>query len=411
MSSYGLDLSPAQAPLNCFGPSLSSRILSRLRPRHARKTEYNNRLREGDALMTEARDVFHACQHALGHETRTTIQVNLEGLRIERDGLYKFSDYRGSQQAEEGAVSRAEAYRINATRVHAMVTAARNAALSASGNLHARGLSTSMHSPSGSRHSGSGSGSGTGIGTSTRRVSSEHAHASGRSNPASLPRTPPYAEPLHMLQTPTGPVTWVPGTPASGNNILGLDARGVRASPRTSFKSTVLRTTPAGSILSLDMALVGISSMQRSPTSLHGSPADSVGAYSLGSDGFPRPSRRAPQRRGTIQSTTSLPRSNPSRQGSAQTHSSHASSASGGRLHSSRQSSVQTGTHSNHSRPSLDSAKHPGSYQSRRSDDRRGRPAYARAPSSLRTSSVPPENRASPYGVPRITDSPGQYYH
>ena len=80
MSSFRLDLSPAQAPLNCFGPSLSSRILSRLRPRHARKTDYNNRLREGDALMTEARDVFHACQHALGHETRTTIQVNLEGL-------------------------------------------------------------------------------------------------------------------------------------------------------------------------------------------------------------------------------------------------------------------------------------------------------------------------------------------
>lgn len=143
MSSYGLDLSPAQAPLNCFGPSLSSRILSRLRPRHARKTEYNNRLREGDALMTEARDVFHACQHALGHETRTTIQVNLEGLapflllcantsltkllrlRIERDGLHKFSDYRGSQQAEEGAVSRAEAYRTNATRAHAMVTVSR----------------------------------------------------------------------------------------------------------------------------------------------------------------------------------------------------------------------------------------------------------------------------------------------
>ncbi len=79
MSSYGLDLSPAQAPLNCFGPSLSSRILSRLRPRHARKTEYNNRIREGDARMTEGLDVFQACQHALVHETRTTIQVNLEG--------------------------------------------------------------------------------------------------------------------------------------------------------------------------------------------------------------------------------------------------------------------------------------------------------------------------------------------
>ena len=79
MSSYGLGLSPAQAPLNCFGPSLSSRILSRLRPRHARKTEYNNRLRDGDARTTEARDVFQACQHALGHETHTAIQANLEG--------------------------------------------------------------------------------------------------------------------------------------------------------------------------------------------------------------------------------------------------------------------------------------------------------------------------------------------
>ncbi|PIL35999.1 hypothetical protein GSI_01659 [Ganoderma sinense ZZ0214-1] len=284
-----------------------------------------------------------------------------------------------------------------------MVVAARNAALSASGNLHARGLSTSMHSPSGSGRSGSSPGS--------QRVSSEHAHTSARSNHVSLPRTPPYAEPLHMLQTSIGPVSWTPGTPASGNNILGLDARGVRASPRTTFKSTTLHhgSTPAGSILSLDMAVVGLSSMQRSPVSQRGSPADSVGTYSLGSDGFPRPSRRVPQRRGTIQSTTSLPRSNPSRQGSANTHSSHASSA-GGRLHSSRQSSMQT-SNSSHSRPSLDSAKHPGSYASRRSDDRRGRPAYARAPSSLRTSSVPPENRASPYGVARITDSPGRYYN
>ena len=211
----------------------------------------------------------------------------------------------------------------------------------------------------------------------------------------------------HTVQTRAGSVPWVSSLPATGNNILGLDAMGVRASPHTSCKNSVLGTTPAGSILSLDMQLVSISAMQRSPTSMHGSPADSVGAYSLGSDGFPRPSRRAPQQRGTIQSTTSLQRSNPSRQGSAQTHSSYASS---GRAYPSRQSSMQTSRSSN-SRPSLDSAKHSGSSHSRRSDDRRGRPTYTRAPSSLRTSSVPPENRTSPYGISRITDSPGQYYH
>ena len=77
--SYGIDLSPAQAPLNCFGPSLSTRIFSRLRPRHARKTEYNNRLRDGDAQMMEAREVFQACQNVLGHDARATIHVNLEG--------------------------------------------------------------------------------------------------------------------------------------------------------------------------------------------------------------------------------------------------------------------------------------------------------------------------------------------
>ncbi len=143
-------------------------------------------------------------------------------LRIERDRLYKFSDYGGSQQAEEGALSRAEAYRTNATRTHRMVTvshlpsvfastcshracvqAARNAALSAPGSLYARGLNTSMHSPSVSHRSGSGSRSRTGTGTG--RVSSEHARSSARSNHASLPRTPPYTEPLHMCKSSNFP--------------------------------------------------------------------------------------------------------------------------------------------------------------------------------------------------------------
>ena len=84
MSSYGLDLSPAQAPLNCFGPGiisrdrLFSRILARLRPRHHRKTLYNERLRDGDAHMTEAEEVFQGCQHSLSYEKRRSIQGHLE---------------------------------------------------------------------------------------------------------------------------------------------------------------------------------------------------------------------------------------------------------------------------------------------------------------------------------------------
>ncbi|TBU48099.1 hypothetical protein BD309DRAFT_950285 [Dichomitus squalens] len=422
MGSYGLDLSPAQAPLNCFGPSLSTRIFSRLRPRHTRKTEYNNRLRDGDAQMMEAREAFQACQSALGYDARATIQMNLEGLRIERDRLLKFSDYGGSQRTEEDALSRAEVFRANAARIPRVQTA-RRGAHSAQSPSQPRGLSTSMHSPSRSPHSGSGSGTG------SRHASSEHSRASARSHHPPLPRTSPYAEePLQMLQTRAGPVVWHPSPPAPEGNTLWLHDLDIRGSPRASFKNGDLHGTPAssipslhgtprGSIPSLNMAIVGLSSTRASPTSLKGSPADSIGAYSLGSDGFPRPSRRAPQRRGTIQSTTSLPRSQAaaSRQG---THSSHGSPAHGAL--SSRQSSVQTSrsgtTHSHSSpghalpRPSLDSGKRSGSYQSTRSDERRSRGAYARGPSSLRTSSVPPENR-SPYGVPYVTDSPGRYHH
>ena len=224
--------------------------------------------------------------------------------------------------------------------------------------------------------------------------------------------------PTPTVQTRAGPLAWYPSPAApTDGNMLHLHDLDVRGSPRASFKNGPLHHTPTGSILSLDMPIVGLSLMQASPTSLRGSPTDSVAAYSLGSDGFPRPSRRAPHRRGTIQSTTSLPHSHASasRQG---THSSHGSSGRGPL--SSRQSSMQTSrsgtTHSNSShghsqpRPSLDSGKRSGSYQSTRSDERRSRAAYTRGPSSLRTSSVPPENR-SPYGATYITDSPRRYPH
>ena len=95
--------------------------------------------------MMEAREVFQACQNVLGHDARATIHVNLEGsvsvrlqfnkrttwdlrkcrLRIERDRLFKFSDYGGSQRAEEDAISRAGAFRANAARILSMVTVSR----------------------------------------------------------------------------------------------------------------------------------------------------------------------------------------------------------------------------------------------------------------------------------------------
>lgn len=81
--SYRLDLSPAQAPLNCFGSriisrdTLSSRILARIRPRHYRKTDYNGRLRLGDIAMSEAWEIFGGCQHSLSYEKRLMIQAQL----------------------------------------------------------------------------------------------------------------------------------------------------------------------------------------------------------------------------------------------------------------------------------------------------------------------------------------------
>ena len=83
------------------------------------------------------------------------------------------------------------------TLLSSCVQTAQNAARSAPSELPARGLSTSMHSPSGNYHSGNASGGSNGSGS--RRVSSEQAPTSARSNPTSLPWAPPHnEEPLQM---------------------------------------------------------------------------------------------------------------------------------------------------------------------------------------------------------------------
>ena len=136
------------------------------------------------------------------------------------------------------------------------------------------------------------------------------------------------------------------------------------------------------SILSLEMPLAQFSPPRMSPASLaHGSsPTDSVGAYSLGSDGFPRPSRRATDRRSTIQTTTSMSRSSASRKSTQLSDRS------------------RTGTHSSLHRQSVEGAARrsgsaSGSYQSQyhrpASHDGHGQRAYTRTPTSLRTGSVP----------------------
>ncbi|KAI0744008.1 hypothetical protein C8Q80DRAFT_874354 [Daedaleopsis nitida] len=404
--SYGLDLSPAQAPLNCFGSAriisrdrLSSRILARLRPRHYRKADYNERLRRGDAHMTEASELFRGCQPSLSYEKRRSIQGHLDGLRIERDRLGKFSDYGGSQTAETDAISRAEAFQDNASRVRAMVAvsppcprvphsdanplslsphqqARKNSQVSLP-NQHARASSTSVP------HSRTSS-------PASRRVSNENSHPSGRTTHSSLSRVPTHHnEPLHMIQTRAGPVSWSP-SPSPPRNALHLDL-GYRASPRPPTMAST--GTPMGSILSLDMPLAQFSPPRMSPVSLaNGSPTDSVGAYSLGSDGFPRPSRRAAERRSTIQTTTSMSRSSaPSSRKSTQLS--------------------RTGTHSSLARQSFESAaagrrsgtgSRAGSYQSQSqshrpaSQDGHGQRPYTRTPTSLRTSSVPPRHAPSP---------------
>ncbi|RPD78659.1 hypothetical protein L226DRAFT_299575 [Lentinus tigrinus ALCF2SS1-7] len=322
MSSYGLDLSPAQAPLNCFGSGiisrdgLSSRILARLRPRHHRKTLYNERLRNGDAHMNEAQDVFQSCQRSLSHEKRRSIQGHLDGLRIERDRLGKFSDFAGSQGAEMDGLSRAETFRTNASRVRAMAAQARKNAQHSPASHHSRAPSASVQS-----HRGTNTGS--------RRTSTS-------------PRPPT------MMST---------GTPRTPNSML-----------------------------SLEMPLAQFSPVRMSPVSGYGgSPTDSL-AYSLGSDGFPRPSRRAPDRRSTIQTTTNLSRSSASRRSTQQSG---------------------TGTHSSLARQSMESSRHrsgSGSYNSHShrpaSHDGHGPRTYTRTPTSLQTSSVPPAYSSLP-GTPR----------
>ncbi|RDX54905.1 hypothetical protein OH76DRAFT_1552188 [Lentinus brumalis] len=378
MSSYGLDLSPAQAPLNCFGPGfisrdgLSSRILARLRPRHHRKTTYNERLRNGDAHMTEAQEVFHSCQRSLSYEKRRNIQEHLDGLRIEREKLGKFSDHTGSLKAELDALSRAETFRTNASRARAMAAQARKNSQSPSSH-HSRPPSASVHSQRGS-NSGS------------RRTSSENHHSSARGTP----RTPMSRvstrddEPLQMIQTRAGHISW---SPNASHNALQLDL-GHRASPRppTMMSSGTPRTP--GSILSLDMSLAQFSPVSMSPVSGYGgSPTDSL-PYSLGSDGFPRPSRRAPDRRSTIQTTTSMSRSSASRRSTQQSG---------------------TGTHSSLARQSFEGSRRrsggSGSYQSHyqrpASQDGHGQRTYTRTPTSLRTSSVPPAYSTALPGTPR----------
>ncbi|KAI0709597.1 hypothetical protein C8T65DRAFT_197799 [Cerioporus squamosus] len=379
MSSYGLDLSPAQAPLNCFGPGiisrdgLSSRILARLRPRHHRKTTYNERLRDGDAHMTEAQEVFHSCQRSLSYEKRRNIQEHLDGLRIERDRLGKFSDFAGSQRAETDALSRAETFRTNASRVRAMAAQARKNSLFSQASHHSRAQSASARS-----HRGSNSGS--------RRTSSENHHSSARGTPARAPLSRVSTgndEPLQMIQTRAGPISW---SPNASCNALQLDL-GYRASPRPpTMMSTGTPRTPS-SILSLEMPLAQFSPVRMSPVSGYGgSPTDSL-AYSLGSDGFPRPSRRAPDRRSTIQTTTSFSRSSASRKSTQQSG---------------------TGTHSSLARQSLESSRRrsgSGSYhehyQRPTSQDGHGQRTYTRTPTSLRTSSVPPAYNTALPGTPR----------
>ncbi|KAI0779525.1 hypothetical protein C8Q74DRAFT_696462 [Fomes fomentarius] len=371
--SYGLDLSPAQAPLNCFGSrimsrdTLSSRILARIRPRHYRKTDYNERLRLGDIAMSEAWEIFGGCQHSLSYEKRLMIQAQLNKLRTEREGLGKFTDYRGSQQAEVDALSRAGVFRENAIRVRAMAAQARkNSLVSLPGqqSQHAIASSTSVHRPStrASRTSGRHSG-----------VSSEQSHhSSTRSTQASLSRVPTRDDqPLEMIQTRAGPMTW---SPSPSHNALQIDL-GYRASPRP---PTMMSTgTPLSSILSLEIPLARFSPLQTSAVSL--SPTDSVGAYSLASDGFPRPSRRRAERRSTIQTKTSLGNS----------------SAPASRK--STQQSGRSGTYSSYARQSLEGSarrSNTGSGQSHSyrsgSQDSHARRPYVRSPMSLRTSSVPP---------------------
>ncbi|RPD53214.1 hypothetical protein L227DRAFT_405438 [Lentinus tigrinus ALCF2SS1-6] len=376
MSSYGLDLSPAQAPLNCFGSGiisrdgLSSRILARLRPRHHRKTLYNERLRNGDAHMNEAQDVFQSCQRSLSHEKRRSIQGHLDGLRIERDRLGKFSDFAGSQGAEMDGLSRAETFRTNASRVRAMAAQARKNAQHSPASHHSRAPSASVQS-----HRGTNTGS--------RRTSSENHHRSATRTHTSLSRpSTRNDEPLQMIQTRAGPVSW---SPNASCNALQLDL-GYRASPRPpTMMSTGTPRTP-NSMLSLEMPLAQFSPVRMSPVSGYGgSPTDSL-AYSLGSDGFPRPSRRAPDRRSTIQTTTNLSRSSASRRSTQQSG---------------------TGTHSSLARQSMESSRHrsgSGSYNSHShrpaSHDGHGPRTYTRTPTSLQTSSVPPAYSSLP-GTPR----------
>lgn len=183
------------------------------------------------------------------------LTCTLARLRIERDRLGKFSDYGGLQKVEEDAVSRAEVFMENASRVRAMAAVSSSCRASSccsnlTGHLHLqqarknsqlslpsqhpshpRASSTSVHRPS--------------TGTpASRRVSSEQGHASAKGTHSSLSRVSTRNnEPLEMSECSDHH-----HRPINAECLVSLQYKRVRAlyagarAPRTTRSSSISAT-------------------------------------------------------------------------------------------------------------------------------------------------------------------------
>ncbi|KAI0358601.1 hypothetical protein OH77DRAFT_1421009 [Trametes cingulata] len=229
---HRLDLSPAQAPLNCCGllprATFSSKLLAKFRPRHFRKLVYQSRLHEGYADLLETRRLFGYMQQSLPLHVRHEFETTMSRLEAERSQFTSFSDFHSSHTAQHDALARADAFRNSAKRLLARASVEHRAWCASLAAQKGRKAPANARSPVTSK--------------SYKTPGPRGLHPPGTPYPGRGRHASLADEPLQTVQTRAAPVTWAPSPP---HNALDVEL-GPRVSPRPGVMTPVrsVRNSP-----------------------------------------------------------------------------------------------------------------------------------------------------------------------